>query len=636
VVLANTTFINNKSQPDSTVPGPYPPEGGAINVEDQTMLRIYHSRFINNEAHMGGAVNGYRADIQIYNSVLLGNRSVGTVHTAAFGGSINLTSTDLPDTGYNNYRSSILTVKDSFIQGAYGGTTTAAHTGGCIHLSGDWSRIDGDGSVPDIGTIEQNRATGLIERTTLTDCDVHTLGKRSGMGGAVLATITDLTINDSVIVNSDALGDNGAGGGLTLLWNSVANISNTNFGYNTAGLAGAALYVHGSELNLSNSSLLHNEVSPGFAETQWGSMGSIFTSPDNEHSVSVSGNISQNTISSSVGMSLFEIDQDYGPVNHVQYNGNEFYENTFGDLILNRNYVDHYNVSQLTQLDVNRPNGTSTDKSVAPNINLPSQPTIVDYVLTPNEILSTGASGDPADITEAHLAVVWQAANSPQMDSVTINEPVYLTTFDTASTRILNVAGINYEITLHDAADPAAQLQLSTGGGGTNLEWQVLSGSLILGAIDNGAGVHSTATSGQVSVPAEGQVYRYYIITKEGGAVAEASTSQPILDAPDTSFVLYVERGSPVSKKIEISNIGGSVMTWSAQSGGGLLDIEDPQGDHTGEGWLTFSIDASHEHCGEYTVPIQLDGGDAGTKTVNVTVKVVEEVYSTLMPATIR
>jgi len=323
VILANTTFINNKCLRHSANVPRLPTEGGAVNVEDQALLLVYHSRFIKNSAEIGGGVNSYRADVEIYNSVFLGNQAIGELVTASFGGSINMNSGDYSPGTYTNWPNANLTIEDSYIQGAYEDVTTVAHKAGCLNICGDASRIDGDESVPDIGSIEDNRATAIIRRVTFNDCDVHLLDKRNPYGGAIVASIVDMTLTDSLIVNSDAFGDNSTGGGMVVFWNSIVNISNSTFAYNTSGLQGAAIYVNGSQLNMLQNSILHNELSPGFAETKWGSQGAaIYSTPDYEHSVNVDGSVTQNTFSSNAGMTLFELDENNGPINDLKYNGN--------------------------------------------------------------------------------------------------------------------------------------------------------------------------------------------------------------------------------------------------------------------------------------------------------------------------
>ncbi|MDF1516016.1 MAG: hypothetical protein P1S60_19565, partial [Anaerolineae bacterium] len=241
VIIVNSSFIANKAQRHPTVIATFPTEGGAINIEDQTLLRIYHSRFVKNDADIGGGINVYRAKLEVYSSEFLGNRAVGTLYNGAFGGTISLNSSDIPSNGDHNWPSASLLIEDSYIQGRYEDVTTVAHTGGCIQVGGDQARIDGDPTIPDLGTVADNRAKAVLRRVVINDCDVHPIEKHASHAGGLLAGIADLTVEDSLILNSDAFGDYGAGGGMAVLMHSVANIEGTTFGYNSSGLFGGGV-----------------------------------------------------------------------------------------------------------------------------------------------------------------------------------------------------------------------------------------------------------------------------------------------------------------------------------------------------------------------------------------------------------
>ena len=65
VLVTNSTFVDNLAQRDPSVSFPFPTEGGAIHLEDLATARIYNSRFLTNRAFDGGAVNLYRAIVEI-------------------------------------------------------------------------------------------------------------------------------------------------------------------------------------------------------------------------------------------------------------------------------------------------------------------------------------------------------------------------------------------------------------------------------------------------------------------------------------------------------------------------------------------------------------------------------------------
>jgi hypothetical protein len=63
VTLRNCTFDSNRAEPDPSVTLTLPSEGGGVHVEDLVTLRVYESRFFENEAHDGAGLNSYRGDL---------------------------------------------------------------------------------------------------------------------------------------------------------------------------------------------------------------------------------------------------------------------------------------------------------------------------------------------------------------------------------------------------------------------------------------------------------------------------------------------------------------------------------------------------------------------------------------------
>src|ERR1700687_2351290 len=65
VAITRATFQANVIAPQACCPPPGPPTGGAIHVENQATLNVTGSRFVDNQAQFGGAINGLGALIDV-------------------------------------------------------------------------------------------------------------------------------------------------------------------------------------------------------------------------------------------------------------------------------------------------------------------------------------------------------------------------------------------------------------------------------------------------------------------------------------------------------------------------------------------------------------------------------------------
>ena len=161
VLISNSSFVNNRV--DRSIVYSSPIEGGAINIEDNSILKIYNSRFIKNSAGIGGALNIFRARAEVYNSVFLGNQATDKTSSSGFGGAISMNFYDRPD-------ASSLIIEDSYIQGKFEDVTTVAQYGGGIHAHGNPTA-----SKPDL----------TLRRVILNDLDVSTTASKAALGGAL-------------------------------------------------------------------------------------------------------------------------------------------------------------------------------------------------------------------------------------------------------------------------------------------------------------------------------------------------------------------------------------------------------------------------------------------------------------------
>src|SRR3984893_13508825 len=86
VSITRSTFQANVIAPQPCCPPPGDPTGGAIHVEDQTTLDVKDSRFVDNEAQFGGALDGLGALINVAGSTFQGNRGAVNAADEAIGG----------------------------------------------------------------------------------------------------------------------------------------------------------------------------------------------------------------------------------------------------------------------------------------------------------------------------------------------------------------------------------------------------------------------------------------------------------------------------------------------------------------------------------------------------------------------
>jgi len=430
VTVRDSTFLNNLSVPDPSVSFALPTEGGGVHAEDLSTIRVYDSRFLGNQAHDGGGLNAYRAQVEIYDSVFRGNQATGgaATGTKSLGGQIELISNDVNDPSTNggavNRRPASLVLADTLLEGRYGGTTIAGDVGGCLFASGDTNRAFGLNGVAQLGDLASNRAPLVLERVVLHDCDVqqHAVAG-SGVGGGIAGNLVDLTLQDSLVVDCDAFGvpgsDNSSGGGLALFTGSQAALRGVTFAGNTAGAFGGALFAQGADLEVTQSAFLGNELSPGVAEACFASTGAaLFIAPFDASggtpATDATGLVANSTFSGNVGLPIFDDDRTNGPINDVRYDGNQGYSASFGGAVYTDavpNNVPPYSIcitgAQMSALVVQRANGTSTAKSFVPNVDLGSAPAFAALTAAPSHVLGQLAAGDGPSPGTSFLGYAW-------------------------------------------------------------------------------------------------------------------------------------------------------------------------------------------------------------------------------------
>lgn len=360
VTVSRSTFTANRAAADPCCVNPVPSSGGAIHVEDLTTLRVDSSLFTQNAAGYGGAVDSYRADVTISGSVFQQN-------VADAGGAISSLSVDNPDSSTNNgainRRPARLVVDRSLLQG--GGA--ASKSGACLLAGGDDYRVYG-GPVPLAGTLADNRSRIEIRNTVFSDCDVA----GGNGGGALSGDLLDLDVEDSMVLDSDARGTDARAGGFLLNRDSTARIVRTTFAHDSAERWGGALFLTGSTLQVDGCRFYANDVVPGVSEGVGDSRGgALYSLPrtDPVRSSNVGGVVANSVFADSLGIPIWDVDPQTGPINDLRYDGNRFEPTPFGDLV----YVNTLaspggtSVAGLNALTVARGGRGTTRKSAVPN-----------------------------------------------------------------------------------------------------------------------------------------------------------------------------------------------------------------------------------------------------------------------------
>jgi predicted outer membrane repeat protein len=633
VIIANSTFYQNKAEPNN-VHLSVPTEGGAVHIEDQSVTKIFNSRFILNSSETGGGVNIYRAKVEITDSVFLGNQAVGLGAENGFGGAISAISNDVSSDGGNNRPPADLTIKNTYIQGRYGSIGSVGQVGGGIFVAGDKVRTYGLFGVSRLGTLADNRARLTMENVAIFDSDVteniNTPG--SGFGGGIFTDLSVISIQDSIITSSDAIGLNtSGGGGIALIHHSLANINNTTILGNSAGKYGGGVFVQGSYLHLTDCNMVYNEISPGVQELVDTSYGAaIFSSPDTSNNINVTGSVDNCMISENIGLPIYDDDRTGGPINDLRYNNNKIYSTHFSDEVYSSGGVIgvwRLNVNQLNNAVVTRNNGTVTDKVQNPNTALTTVPKVGSLVVVPSQVLPTNAKGDGSSINPAYLVYGWGGSNA-QLDGSSLTAKSGVIATSTTGTHHLNVGGQSYYNYLNMGVAPTAELS----GDNTYLSWDVTQGSFLTGAMDQGILIPPVPSGSVNNGIMPNRVYRYYTITEEGGVMVSYDNSTPLLSVSTSVTVLSGLNREKNFGSFTLFNIGGSNMNWDASTSSNWVDIIPDSGSTTEFDSIWFELHVKNFSPGTYSANISIDAGEAGSRNVQVSVIVLETIHSTQLP----
>lgn len=657
-IISNSTFVDNHAIRHASVTWPYPTEGGAIHFEDQTLARVYNSRFFENSAENGGGVNTYRANVTVTDSVFLGNQATGTDQFRGFGGAIAHIANDT-SSNPANYPSGSLTVTRTYIRGRYGSTTTAGLLAGGIYISGDTNRMYGQNGVSQNGTPAQNRSIGIFDEVLIYDTDVpETAVLGSGVGGGLYTDLADVTMTNSMIINADAIAITSgsgyaSGGAMAILNNSVANISNITLARNSSGRWGAAVFGQGSTLNLSNCRMIENEMSPGFVEPISNSYGSaIYTSPDQDRFIPMLGSVTNCLISNNNGMSIFETDLDSSNLyNDLRYNGNTvystwWYTNDSKQIVYSNTTPPGYwsraildstsNGTGLNNLIISRNNAPDTDKSQTNNTAPGSAPVYGDVIAVPRYVLPTKAYGDPAGNLPVYVGYAW-SGGSATLNGNSVSGFSGVTSTTAGGSFTLNVNGSPQEtVNVSVGATPSATFN-ATGSNPIQLQWSVTAGAFLKAAIDQEAGKELGA-SGSVNAPSsEDREFHLYVITQEGGVTKPLNTGVPLLSVPTSITVLAGKNIANNRLYVPITNAGGSILNWVARTNTpSLFSVVTSTGSTEDTDIAIFNIIVTSLNPGTHNGQVVIDAGAAGIETINVTVILVQNLERAFLPVIIK
>ena len=399
VTIIRSTFLGNRAIPDACCLPTSPTTGGAVHVEDQSTLKVFGSQFLDNAADIGGALEGYRAIIEVTGSLFIGNRTPLVAGRLGVGGAVSIASNDSAADGTVNRRSASLTVTDSLFEGGVVPPATPANSGGCLAAEGDWSRLYGL-SIPSIGTAADNRAPVQLHRVTFAGCNGAKSAAGGGVGGAVSVSTVDLLMDDSLIFDSNASGDGGSGGALSLQRESNAVITGSTFAHNAAQQAGGALFLTGSTVQVSGSRFLGNSVSGSQSRGS-----AIYTIPQlgGLPPRDIGGLVSGCVFSENAGIPIWDVDPQAGPFNEMRYDNNQFYSASFGSAVYFNSSAaqggaDLFTLNSLVIFHSGRPD---LDKGNG-NSSLFSPPQLGTLLASPPS-LGTGAPG----ATATFMAYAW-------------------------------------------------------------------------------------------------------------------------------------------------------------------------------------------------------------------------------------
>lgn len=253
ITIDNVTFRNNHAPGTREVWH----GGGAVRVDDSTVATVKNSRFYNNKANAGGAINNLLSRLTIIDSVFDGNNAFdpGGSRGTAGGGAI-----------YNDMGK--LTISGSSFT-----NNSAVRLGGAIYTWAKQNYANFSGPVEITDTvIRGNKLTGsssngggiyhgstnslTLNRVTLAD----NVAASNGAGLMGTDNSTFRIINSTI--SGNRLTPKGVGAGIAI-FNSTTTIRNSTFAYNTVGCDSGcwanSMFIDKGSVTISNTIVAHGK-----------------------------------------------------------------------------------------------------------------------------------------------------------------------------------------------------------------------------------------------------------------------------------------------------------------------------------------------------------------------------------------
>jgi len=528
VVVTNCTFEQNDAENHPSVTPPSPPAGGAVNIENDAIIEIVHSRFAGNRARTGGAINSYRARVVVEDCEFTENLAEGNDSGANNGGVIAARSNDTGTDGGVNRPAAEVAVERSLLIGYAGG---GAARGGCIFVQGDTNRRYGTGGVTPMGTAAENRATLTVRESVLYGCDVIEDG---GAGGGVNGSLATVDLADSMVLGATAPATNGRGAGIRVVAESDLVLRRTIFAGNVAGDTAAALAVSGSNLDAADCAFLDNSnVSGATGSVLW-------TIPDEARALDVTGELRNSVLAGNGAVELRDQDfADHPGVSTVLFNGNRILPSVAGGTVLQSPSLGSLSVAGLN----------ASSRSTIDNVELTEIPETGGITAAPPSVLGVHAAGDPAPSATTPLAYAWSSPQTATLDGVPLGATWGLADAGVGG-HVLDLGLTTDQATVTAAPLPsvtlAADPQVLVGGESSDLAWSVPSGTALEVTVDRAVLRSSTAPTGVRTVsPADTTTYRAVALTREGGAWDDVTVWVDELPPPDEIFADGFEGGAP-------------------------------------------------------------------------------------------
>ncbi|MEL7060742.1 MAG: right-handed parallel beta-helix repeat-containing protein [Acidobacteriota bacterium] len=408
--------------------------GGAIHVEDDATLVVERSRFEDNEAPNGGAIDTYRVVSTILDSAFIGN-SAAPGPGGRSGGAIFLASSDFVDSSTNfgaiNRRTDRMRIEGSLFS-----ENRAGRNAGCILLNGDLNRQSGLGGVPQDGGAAENRAVLDLVETVFDNCQVL---DAEGSGGALFVQLGDLDVDD-VIFHDNETGPAADGGAILSLEDSLLRIDGSWLIGNEAEDLGGGIAAVGADLEIDFSRFLENRAGAGDATPIANSSGAaLFTLPASAEFPAV-GEVRNSLFVDQDGLPIVDADIDATRRNEMVYNGIAFRETSYdGRVFLNP--LDSFAGRLPEEIDdvvINRPGGPNTDKGSEPSASLAGVPLDGDAFLVAAGAGVRAPGGQ--NLPLAAIAFGWSGAGATLGGSA-LDEFGGFETFDAPGDRRLVVDG---------------------------------------------------------------------------------------------------------------------------------------------------------------------------------------------------